>query len=335
MRIFVYEFITGGGLIDDSLPTSLTREGELMLRALLRDLHELPGVQVVTTRDRRLPLVSSPIEVFTPHDAREASALFCQCVDATDATWVVAPETDGILERISEQVLARNGCLLGSRPEAVRIAASKTRTAAALARYGVSVVPVLTPTRPIAPFPGRAVLKPDDGAGCVDTRVYESLGAALEAWEAGGRDRNVVLQPLVEGVPASLSLLVRSGRAEILSVNRQSIALEGCSLRFRGCTVNGLASWRASLAPLAQGIAEALAGLWGYVGVDFVLSDTGPIVLNVNPRLTTSYAGLREATGVNAAALVLHLLEDGAPMPAVPASLRCAEVSSELDHVGR
>jgi predicted ATP-grasp superfamily ATP-dependent carboligase len=45
--------------------------------------------------------------------------------------------------------------------------------------------------------------------------------------------------------------------------------------------------------------------LWGYVGVDLVLADAGPIVLEINPRLTTSYCGLRDALGINPAALVL------------------------------
>ena len=333
MRIFVYEFITGGGQIDAPVPASLAREGELMVRALLRDLCDVPGVEVVTMRDPRLPRLSGRVEVHTPRDARETSLVFDRCVDATDATWIVAPETDGILQRLSEQVLARNGRLLGSRPAAVRIAGSKARTADLLARHGVPVVPVLEPGGPIASFAGRAVLKPDDGAGCVDTRVHHDLHAALEAWETEGRNPNVVLQPFVEGEPASLALLARSGCAVILSVNRQRIALNGDALAFLGCSVNALARWQVPLASLAAGIAEALPGLWGYVGVDLILSAAGPVVLEVNPRLTTSYVGLREAIGVNPAALVLKLLDDDAPLPAAPAPLRCVEVGTEPEHV--
>ena len=84
----------------------------------------------------------------------------------------------------------------------------------------------------------------------------------------------------------------------------------------------------------AQRIAEALPGLWGYVGVDLVLSAAGPMVLEVNPRLTTSYAGLREAIGANPAAFVLQLRDSGAPMPQAPAPVRSVEVSAELEHAG-
>ncbi|HEU5303158.1 MAG TPA: ATP-grasp domain-containing protein, partial [Gemmatimonadales bacterium] len=45
----------------------------------------------------------------------------------------------------------------------------------------------------------------------------------------------------------------------------------------------------------------------GYVGVDLILTRHGPAVLEINPRLTTSYCGLRQAVGVNTAAVVLSL----------------------------
>jgi predicted ATP-grasp superfamily ATP-dependent carboligase len=49
--------------------------------------------------------------------------------------------------------------------------------------------------------------------------------------------------------------------------------------------------------------------LWGYVGIDLIDGATGPLVLEVNPRLTTSYVGLARAIRMNPAALVLGLLD--------------------------
>jgi len=50
-----------------------------------------------------------------------------------------------------------------------------------------------------------------------------------------------------------------------------------------------------------------MPGLWGLCGVDFVETGAGPVVIEVNPRLTTSYAGLHRAIGINPAHLVLEL----------------------------
>ena len=60
----------------------------------------------------------------------------------------------------------------------------------------------------------------------------------------------------------------------------------------------------------------AIPSLRGYVGIDFIQTEEGPMVLEINPRLTTSYCGLRSALGVNVADLVLQLFRSGT-LPAI------------------
>jgi predicted ATP-grasp superfamily ATP-dependent carboligase len=54
-------------------------------------------------------------------------------------------------------------------------------------------------------------------------------------------------------------------------------------------------------------------GLAGFVGVDLVLADGGPVVVEINPRLTTAYLGLRRACAANVAALALEALDGRSP----------------------
>jgi predicted ATP-grasp superfamily ATP-dependent carboligase len=58
------------------------------------------------------------------------------------------------------------------------------------------------------------------------------------------------------------------------------------------------------------------------VGIDLVDTDEGPVVLEVNPRLTTSYVGLADTIGTNPAGLVLDLLKAGAGLAAEPGSVK-------------
>jgi predicted ATP-grasp superfamily ATP-dependent carboligase len=76
-----------------------------------------------------------------------------------------------------------------------------------------------------------------------------------------------------------------------------------------GCLGSPLpASLAAELEPIAAAVARTLPGLWGHVGIDLIDSpDRGPVVVDINPRLTTSYAGLRGSIGANPAALLLSL----------------------------
>ena len=104
-------------------------------------------------------------------------------------------------------------------------------------------------------------------------------------------------------------MLCRNGEAQLLSCNLQNIDIQDDRFHLGGCVVNGLDDARGQYARLAGKIAAALPDLWGYVGVDFIETTDGPQVLEINPRLTTSYAVLHAALGVNPAAMVLDLLD--------------------------
>ena len=50
----------------------------------------------------------------------------------------------------------------------------------------------------------------------------------------------------------------------------------------------------------------SLPGLRGYIGIDFVLTEGKPFVVDVNPRLTTSFVGLRGVAGFNVAEAIVN-----------------------------
>jgi predicted ATP-grasp superfamily ATP-dependent carboligase len=313
MRVFAFEFFSGGGLAGRRLPTSLAREGDLMLSTLVRDLAELPGVTVITSRDPRLPPLPGCETIF-PAPGEDPFALYARGLAMAQAAWPTAPEGAGVLERLSRETEAAGRVLLGCRPDAVRLAASKHATARALRRHGIPAVPTFASGEPTTPIPGAWVVKPDDGAGCEDTLILDDRAAALRLATDSAR---LVVQPWIEGEPISLSLLCRDGSARLLAGNRQRIAIRGRRVGLEAVLVNALPDGGGRLASLGERIAAAVPGLWGYVGVDLVVAREGPVVLEINPRLTTSYCGLRTALGLNPAALVLGLLRDADPSVAL------------------
>lgn len=308
MRIFVFEMVTGGGLAAEPLRPSLAREGDLMLRALLRDLSDLPQVQVVASRDPRLPPVPG-VAAIAPAPGEAPRALYARGVRGADAAWPIAPETDGVLQRLARDTLALGKRLLGSRPDAVRLAASKRETARVLCAAGVPAVPTFAAGDRLPPLAGAWVVKPDDGAGCDGVVVVPDWRAAGE--RLAGDPGRLIAQPWIDGCALSLSLLCCDGRAALLCCNRQHVRLVEGRPVLEAITVNAVPDSEGDLAALGTRIAGAIPGLWGYVGVDLVLAQQGPVVLEVNPRLTTSYCALRAALGINAAALVLDLLATG------------------------
>ena len=41
------------------------------------------------------------------------------------------------------------------------------------------------------------------------------------------------------------------------------------------------------------------------------MTETGPVVVEINPRLTTSYVGLRESIALNPAELIVSIWQNG------------------------
>lgn len=328
MRVFAFEFFSGGGLLGQPLPATLAREGDLMLGTLVRELASIDGVHVLASRDPRLPPIPG-CEMLLPSPGEGAGELFARGVEWADAVWPTAPEGGATLERLVASVTAAGRTLLTCTPEAIHLASSKLTTSRALAARGIPAVPTFGPSDAIPSLPGPWVVKPDDGAGCDGLeRLDDYVEAELRIRSAG----HLVAQPWIEGEPWSLSLLCGGGRARLLACNRQRLTWRTGRLRLDGLAVNARPPADPWVHRLGAEITSAIEGLWGYVGVDFLLRPDGPLVLEVNPRLTTSYCGLPTALGRNVAEMVLELRRSGALPAPMQWSAKVVEVAIEPEY---
>ena len=332
MRVLVFEYVTAAGLAE-APAGSLLAEGELMLAALLADLTSLPVVEVLALRDRRLPLpgtANSRVEWVWVEPPRDGLDCLATALPRVDAVWPIAPETGGILESICLTVERADKALLTTPASGVRLAASKLATIQRLQAHGVPVVPTKrqeTGKATPLPFPLPCVVKPDDGVGCEGAAIVRSPGDWDSLRDRLSAGMDWVVQPLIAGENLSLSAVFSRGNAVLWTVNRQHIVEEGHGFRLAGCGVNALDDSGGSLAGLAQQVATAIPELWGYAGIDLILSETGPRVLEINPRLTSSYAGLRAALNINPAASVLTLWHTGGLPGKVMPSRRAVEIN--------
>jgi predicted ATP-grasp superfamily ATP-dependent carboligase len=305
MRLFAWEYVTAGGWRECAGAQALIAEGTAMLEALVRDLARLPDVETVVARDPGVALGRLPATVKAV-DANNIWDSWRRIAGEVDVVWPIAPETDGLLERAT--VLARESGrpVLASSPGALATARSKRATARRLAAHGVPAVACEPIDGPVPPSAHGWVVKPDDGAGSAET-YFAADREALMGWRQRLRGRDFVVQPFVPGTPLSLSLLAQDGAAWLLACNTQHLHHDNGAFAYGGGVVGGAEVRRPALEPIAAGVAAALPGLWGYIGVDLIDGAEGPTVLDVNPRLTTSYVGLAESLGVNPASLVLAL----------------------------
>ncbi|MCW8905758.1 MAG: ATP-grasp domain-containing protein [Sedimenticola sp.] len=331
MRIFVFEYITGGGCVNEEMIPSLKAEGDMMLDAVVSDFSQLESIEVLICRDARLDALSLASSIhWVDNDWWSAWLL---CLEEADAVLPIAPETHGVLESLCRSVEASGKLLLNSSAEAVAIASSKKATVDCLAMQGVPVIPTWRyGSHPI--FSSQPlVVKPDHGVGCRDIHIIANDNA-LQAY-VESRDPLIewVVQPYLAGQSISMSVMVGHCRVCLVGTNIQQVVQMNDGFDLLGCVVNGLQSHQAELLGISKRICEAIPGLWGYVGVDLILTDQGPVVLEINPRLTTAYVGLTQSTGRNLAEMIMQLAESPDALPTGLITGECVHIDLELGRV--
>jgi predicted ATP-grasp superfamily ATP-dependent carboligase len=290
MHVFIYEHITAGGLGPDA-PASLLREGRAMRDAIAADFARVPGVEGEIVADDGL------------RRAGEA-----------DGTLVIAPEFGDRLARCSEAVYAAGGDVLGSSVAVVTIAGNKLFVNEWWTRRGVRTPPTVRVAGVERLRDPPWVCKPAQGAGSQATflvRTRDEWPGVLRAASAEWDGRELLVQPFVPGLAASVGFLCGPGVAVPLLPTAQRLSDDG---RFR--YLGGRLPLRPDLARRATRLATAAVGVFdglrGYVGVDLVLGpdpDGGEDYANeINPRQTTSYLGLRQLCADNLAELWLRVL---------------------------
>jgi predicted ATP-grasp superfamily ATP-dependent carboligase len=314
MRLFLYEWITGGGLVEESgrLPASLLAEGSAMVAALAADFAAIDGCRVTAFRDMRLhePALAG-CDVVEIHSKPEWAEAFDRAASEADWTLVVAPEFDNILLNTVRRMELAGGKSLNASREFIALAADKHRTVERLERAGVPAPTgrVLEADAEKLPtdfvYPG--VLKPRLGAGSQHTLLVH--GALDEPpphpWE-------MRLEQFCPGRAASVAVLCGERQLVALPACWQHLSADGRFTYRGGAVIEELA-----LAERAESLAvKALAAMppsRGYVGVDLALGEaddgSGDVVIEINPRVTTSYVGLRRAVEQYLAELMLDVLQ--------------------------
>ena len=320
MHIFLYEWITGGGMVEETgpLPTSMLAEGAAMVTALAADLVAIEGARVTLLRDMRLDdLVLSGCEVIEIHSSSHRLDEIERLAAEADHTLAIAPEFDDILLQTLHHAEQAGGRLLAASQEFVSLTADKHRTALHLAKAGVPVpnAVTLSPDEEKLPaeFSYPAVIKPVCGAGSQHTLLVSGPKDEPPSYPWPRR-----LERYCPGISASVAMLCGPTHRTPLPACRQNLSSDG-RFSYRGGSLlyeTGLARRAAALADRAM---EALPPALGYIGIDLVLGKaadgTEDFVIEVNPRLTTSYVGLRAATDDN---LAVALIENAAGRVASP-----------------
>jgi tyramine---L-glutamate ligase len=311
MRVFVYEYVTGGGWFEqvERAGDSLLSQGAAMAAALAADFGQLAEVELTVTRDARLPFADWPCcRVVSVASREEEREWFMRLATEADWTLVVAPETGGVLLSRARLVEAVCGRLLSPPPGCIELAGSKQRTSEVLTENGVRTplgcILTASSANAIAKFGFPLVAKPLDGCGSEGLRLLR-VKCDLAQLPIDGTLR---VEQYMRGRAASVAVLCGPAGDFALPPGEQRLSRDG-RFTYLGGKWPLAERERSRAERLALAAVRAIGPRLGYLGVDLVLGEepdgSGDYVIEVNPRLTTSYVGLRAAARSNLAAAML------------------------------
>jgi predicted ATP-grasp superfamily ATP-dependent carboligase len=308
MRIFLYEHISGGGLASEELSPSFAAQGFAMLWTMARCFnhagHEVSFCYDARIHEQFLPRGNQKERV---SDESSWQAAIEALSDSADLGLVIAPEDDGILVKVLQSIRARGLDVVNPETETVAFCSDKINTANLFEELSLPVPrmifgtihDILNDSQDLR-FP--VVIKPAISSGATCAFIASDTASLMELAhrpEMENRVESFILQEFVDGVHGSVSLLTGNGNSSIISVNRQNVSLGTTQSNpgYHGgeCPFDHPAAKKAAI--YSQKVGDALPGLRGYVGIDFVFHEKEAYPMEINPRLTVSSIGLERTIG--------------------------------------
>jgi predicted ATP-grasp superfamily ATP-dependent carboligase len=141
-------------------------------------------------------------------------------------------------------------------------------------------------------------------------RDPEALAACAETARLEGYRGEAILQPYLSGIAASVAFLTGPRQTVPLLPAAQHLSPDG-RFHYQGGSIPLPVGLAERAERLARRAVAAVPGLRGYIGVDLVLGEVADgsqdAVIEINPRLTTSYVGLRALAEDNLAEALLRV----------------------------
>lgn len=293
-----------------------------MLRSVVADF-KAAGHEITVMLDGRLSRLNPPLNadfivpIFYSH---EPTRVISKIAKINDAIYIIAPETGQTLQSFVALADQTGKISLNCQASAIAKAADKTVLYEDLQTLGVTPKTIFLriddgvekaryAIENELGYP--AVLKPADGVSCAGLSIVKKVTQIEKAFQKISVEstcKRFIAQEYVNGEAASISLLSTCKKTVALSLNKQKVNLSEPDKvsSYEGGAVPFEHPLKQKAFALAERVVESIPGLSGYVGVDFVLTQKKCFVVDVNPRLTTSYIALRKVASFNVAEALVN-----------------------------
>jgi len=292
-----------------------------MLLGLLHDLAKRPDLALFTTcsSDEIAREISQMPQVRcrSVTSSNEERTVIEEWGPQLDAALVIAPEFDGILQNRCHWLRSLGLRLLNADETALELASDKLKTDQICREHQIPTIPTCTVSQcdqrqpPWLPL----VVKLRDGAGSLEMEILTSEEQWRTFCRRTDRDRFLV-QPYLAGRSLSVSGLLEEGVVRHLFPIGEQLFSRSDPVSYVGGKIPARDVPEQAIHQLVTQTARALPGLSGWTGFDILLPETSPqspLLIEVNPRLTTSSLGYRAVCQENLGNWILNPRREPSP----------------------
>ncbi len=269
-KILIFEYITGGGLIEKKVDTGLLFEAEIILNSLINSNNY--HINFLCDYRHRFRNKKGAIVVSKNNPDLMYDSNF---INKYDFYLPICPETDMIYYTFVKNISPAVNNINLSSAETILITSDKLALKEVCNKNNIC-----NPDHFDLNHKNQLYIEKDrTSCGCMNTRIVKYNK---------GQTKDKIIEKYIPGQSYSISLHISNKSYSIMSVNKQIMQNKKNSIKLKALLVNIYPSFLNHLYNFIDNILSVFPNLKGFVGFDFIEYKGELFLIEINSRYTTS-----------------------------------------------
>ena len=295
-NLIIIEYLTASPQKTDFIQTEFCKEGLRMVDCLTQELIKRSKYKniIVVRNEYFNKLYKKKITYLVSSKTKNFIDFLSEYCPKETEILLIAPESEGILKSVFRSISDMGFNLLLSNFYLIDKFSSKKSTIKFLKKVGV---PCLDFIREISKIDKskKIILKPNQGAGSENVFILNNSDDLKKLLKK--INFPYIIQYYKKGFVGSLNVMFNKNRSILLSCNKHIVKITGKKVKQVGSIIGGLEVYRSDFQNLVDIINLKIKGFFGLVNFDVIKVKETWKVIEINPRFSSTYCGLKEAYG--------------------------------------
>ena len=275
-KILIFEYITGGGLIENKLNYSLLNEANIILDSLIKASKNT--VHFFCDYRHKYKNNNNAILVYPNNKDIIFDSNF---ISKYDYFLPICPEIDLILFNYVKKIRQKKITNIHiSDNKSLLIASDKLMLKEACNQFMIPNPDSYSSKSKNNKF----ITKDRYGCGCNNISIISN--------PLRKNSSNMIHENYIPGKSYSANLYIKDSSYKLISINQQHISRKNTSLKLNSIDVNIHPTFNNMIYKFIDDILNVIPGLRGFIGFDFIFNNNKIFLIEINPRFTTSMASI-------------------------------------------